>query len=377
MQQRFTFLLLLLMSIAHPSTAQTVSTLINDPDMNFEAIHWHEDGRIYVADYNNGRLYQVFTDGTVVTLLTGIANAAGGGFGSNGNFYYSALSAGTIHQYQPDGTVSTIASGLSQPTGILESNSPDTLFVGEYAGNSVLKVVVSSGEKIPFVADDGIDGPDAVINDGLGNLLVANFNDNKIHRVTLDGVVSPFATLPSVGFTGYINKVGDDFFVASYSGRRIYKINAEGNVELFAGNGSAGSNDGPALGASFMSPNGVVGNPAGDTLLITDGSTIRMITNFASTTSTASPSLLQNLSLSPNPASQQIQLSYHLTRSSDLTWQIFDHTGKTILADSLQRRSAGQHQIQINLSPLPLGIYFIQVSDRDGHSIYERFLKAE
>lgn len=378
MRLKYTYLTFSLLLGLSQLMAQNVSTLVNDPNMNFEAIHWHEDGRIYVCDFNNGRLYQLFLDGTIETLQTGIANTTGGGFGVDGSFYYSALSAGTIHRYHPDSnSVATIATGLQQPTGILQSMSPDTLFVNQYQNNSAIKVAISSGEKIPFISQNGLNGPDAIIHDGNGNLIVANFNDHVIYRVNLDGTSTLFATLPFAGFTGYITKMGDQFYVPSIAGRKVYKIDSDGIVELLAGSGTEGNADGIGAAASFSSPNGIVGSPSGDTLLVTDGSRIRIITNLNGTTSAYQLDVIQNLKISPNPAKNFVGVSFELTNARRLGWRVFNQEGKLIQQDSIKNFSVGLHQIQIDIQHLPKGAYTLYLEDQNKNSMKQLFLKVD
>lgn len=346
--------------------AQDVSTLVNSSNKSYESIHWHEDGRIYAIDYNNGRLYQVFLDGTVNTLDSGIPNIVGGGFGDDGSFYYSALLAGTIHRYETNGTITTIASGLNQPAGILQSAHSDTLFVAEYAGNSVVKVSKSTGTITSFVQDNGIDGPDGVIFDEDGNLIVANFNDDKVHTVSLDGTVTQFANLPSFGFTGYINLVGDAYYIPSLGSNKVFKVSPTGVVETFAGNGLEGYLDGPALDATFTNPNGIVGNPAGDTILVTDENRIRMITNFANMTDLADEvNGVNQLTISPNPAKDVIHLSFELQTSSPIQWYLYNQVGTEVKQDDLQYLPAGQHDIHIPVQELAHGIYTVKIQNQE------------
>ena len=89
MYLRFTLLVALILFMNLYLSAQNVTTLLNDPSRAFEAIHWHEDGRILSVDYLNGRIYQVHLDGTAETLVTGFTYLSGGGFGEDGAFYFS------------------------------------------------------------------------------------------------------------------------------------------------------------------------------------------------------------------------------------------------------------------------------------------------
>jgi len=352
--------------------SQVVSTLVEDATRTFEAIHWSEDGRIYCVDFNNGRLYQVFTNGEVETLVTGIANAAGGGFGNDGTFYYSDLTRGSIHAYATDGTVTTVATGLRQPTGILQSPSSDTLFVGEYAGNAIRKVHKTTGGKTAFVAGSGINGPDAVINDESGNLIVANFNNNVIHRVSLNGTITRFAQLPVGGFSGYITKVSDRYYMPSFSGRRVYTITEDGEVSLFAGTGAAGNADGELLDATFNQPNGIIGNPSGDTILITDGNRIRMVTGFTVTAEDEVPAYQKTITIFPNPVQSSLSITFSEPILGTLQWKITDTQGHTLLHDTIRHETS---TCTINTDGLDPGVYILGIQ-KDGVSIVQKqFIK--
>jgi hypothetical protein len=69
--------------------------------------------------------------------------------------------------------------------------------------------------------------------------------------------------------------------VAEAEAARIARIAPDGTVSVHAGTGTAGTNDGPALEASFTAPSGVIASPDG--LLITDeGAGALRFSDFAS-----------------------------------------------------------------------------------------------
>ncbi|MFK8009223.1 MAG: SMP-30/gluconolactonase/LRE family protein [Saprospiraceae bacterium] len=370
----FTFFLFL---IPVAFFAQNVTTLINDSSRDFEAIHWHEDGRIFSVDYNNGRLYQIYLDGTVETLVTGISNLAGGGFGADGSFYFSSLGTNQIYRLNSDATTTSIASGLNFPTGILQSNSTDTLYVAQYGNNSVAKVSISSGEKTNWASANGINGPDGVIDDGNGNILIANYDDNKIHIADMNGNVSLFATLPSFGLMGYITKFGENIYVPSIAGNKIYKVTMDGLAEVLAGSGAPGNLDGESEMATFNDPNGIVINPTGDTLLITDGRRIRMITNLEGTSKSNDLNEISDLKITPNPANELIILIFKTKEALELEWRIFNQQGQTILHDNFQNYLVGENKIQVSINHLSVGVYSIQLINEKGEMKTMQFVKSE
>ena len=353
--------------------AQNVSTLLTDGDKNFESIHWHSDGRIYSADYNNGRLYQVFLDGTVQTIVSGIPNIAGGGFDDTGNFYFSGLSGGKLYRLENNNSYTEIATGLNQPTGVAAYSS-DTLIVGQYGNNSLAKVCISTGAVSTWVSGNGISGPDAVIRDGSNGYVVANFNNTMIHKVGYDGQVSLLTNIPEAGFLGYVIPVNNSWFSPAFSARKIYQIDSLGVATAIAGTGATGSDDGAANVATFINPNGICVNPGNDTLLVTDDSTIRIITEFEQGLSAVTEVEPLVITLFPNPASDELNVKFCSPQYQNITWRILDDMGKEVKRGQVSGTYTGNPRFEIDIHDLPRARYSIKVEYEQG-TLVKTFLK--
>ncbi|MEN0004509.1 MAG: T9SS type A sorting domain-containing protein [Bacteroidota bacterium] len=370
-QAIYALLIMLMTTAAH---AQTVTTLVNDSSKTFEAIHWNPAGIIYAVDFNNGRLYQVSLDGTVETIVTGIPNMAGGGFDAAGNFYFSGLASGTVYRLnEEDGSTSVIATGLNQPTGITAFDAA-TLLVGQYGNNSVAKVDIASGAVENWISGGGINGPDGIIKYDEDEYLVANFNNSQIHLVDAEGEITDFANLPVNGFMGYITLLDDYVYVASFAGRQIYRVD-EDEVMVFAGNGSVDHSDGTASAARFTQPNGIVHSPNGDTLLITDGSRIRMITDLMGVVNVEEQQLVSAFQLGPNPASELLNCSFEVTEKAQLSWSISDAKGQVINRGAAQLYQQGLHKLSIDIDTLPAGNYFLSLQGGPSYHQAYAFVK--
>ncbi len=370
-----TFTLLLFLFIGNYFVnAQEVSTLLNDPGRRFEAMHWHEDGRIYSIDYYNGRLYQIQLDGTVTTLLSGFTNLAGGGFGDDNFFYFSDIFSGSIHRLNEDGTETQIASGINQPVGVQASNDPDTLYVASYGSSAIYKVSISGGTATLWVSGNGLSGPDGMAIHESGDLLIANFNNNKIHRVTTSGEISLFATIPSTGFMGYMTRAGEYVYVPSIAGNRVYRVDMAGNVEVFAGTGSAGHADGVALEATFTDPNGITSNAAGDTILVADENYLRLITGFI-TVATEEAELLDLLEVYPNPVKDILQVKYRLKTTGTFNWEVINTQGIVQRQENVHAIAHQTDSLQMNVKGLAAGWYVLRCSNKNGEAQTYSFLK--
>ena len=165
---------------------------------------------------------------------------------SSGNMYVTD-DYSRIRKISPDGVVSTLA------------------------GNGNSGCVDGPGNAAEFDYLQGI----AV--DSAGNVFVADSNNYLIRKISPDGVVSTFA---GNGNSGWIDGPGDSaefsnlsditidnagfLYVAEYYDNRIRKISPDGVVSTLAGNGNAGWVDGPGGNAEFDHPTGIAVDRTGN-----------------------------------------------------------------------------------------------------------------
>lgn len=68
------------------------------------------------------------------------------------------------------------------------------------------------------------------------------------------------------------------------------------------------------------------------------------------------------LTVSPNPAKDQIELAFSLTESDAPTVYVIDIMGRIVQQKALGQLPTGNHQVQLDLSQQSAGIYFIQMN---------------
>jgi len=119
--------------------------------------------------------------------------------------------------------------------------------------------------------------PEGVAIDAAGNLIVTDRGNNRIRRITPDGVVSPIAGATTAGFANgpatdarfrlpwrsTVDKAGN-IYVADRDNHCIRKIAADGTVSTLAGSGTAGFADGSKDAAMFNQPLDVAVDDAGN-----------------------------------------------------------------------------------------------------------------
>jgi streptogramin lyase len=169
---------------------------------------------------------------------------------------------------------------LSGPTDIVVDVAGN-LYISEY-GNNVIRRVAPGGAVTTFAGDgtagykDGaldkaeFNDPEGMVIDQVGNLYIADAGNHVIREITVAGQVITFA---GNGTSGHVDGTGNvvefaspkglamdkakNIYVADYGNNVIRKISSTGTVTTFAGNGTAGSNNGDAANSSFHGPSGL------------------------------------------------------------------------------------------------------------------------
>ncbi len=180
---------------------------------------------------------------------------------------------------------------------------PDSFTFKTYDGHiysNVATVSITVSCIVTTVAGDGIEGysdtllnlPSGVAIDASGNLYVADTNNHRIRKVDLNGIIT---TVAGNGLSGYSGDGGPatqaelynpfgiavdtsgNLYVADSLNHRIRKLDRNGTISTFAGNGSSGygGDGGRATEAELSYPWGVIVDPSG-TLYISDSSNNRI-----------------------------------------------------------------------------------------------------
>lgn len=280
-------------------------------------------GNIYVADKVNVRIRKITPEGLVSTLAgynQGYADGTGTAAKFNnikrivtdveGNIYIS--DDDMIRKVTPEGMVTTISgyiAGYADGGSIvakfegpksLATDVNGNMYVAD-SGNHRIRKITPKGVVSTFAGSisgysDGtgttarFDFPGAVATDTAGNVYVADTSNDKIRKITPEGLVSTLAG--STG--GYVDGIGTtakfenpqgiatdifgNVYVADTGNHRIRKITPEGVVSTLAGS-TSGYADGTGTAAQFYYPIGLVLDALGNVYVADSGTgRIRKIT---------------------------------------------------------------------------------------------------
>ncbi|MGD0784340.1 MAG: Ig-like domain repeat protein [Sedimentisphaerales bacterium] len=257
---------------------------------------------MFIADYGNHRVRKVDLSTAIITTIAG-----------NGTWGFSG-----------DGGQATLAK-LSNPTGIA-MDAQGNLFIADEGNNRIREVNLSTGV-ISTVAGNGtqgysgdngpataasLNGPSGVAVDASGNLLIADFGDNRIRKVNLStGVISTVAGNGTQGYSGdngpataaSLNgpsgvavDASGNILIADWGDNRIREVNHSTSViTTVAGGGVGGLGDGgPANSAQLNSPVGVAFDTSGNLFIGDQGNNrVRQVTPGVSVTVTYNPPDMQ------------------------------------------------------------------------------------
>ncbi len=76
----------------------------------------------------------------------------------------------------------------------------------------------------------------------------------------------------------------------------------------------------------------------------------------------------------PNPTSGKFNIHFILSDASDAQYQITDILGKTTMRSSKQKYEVGEHNVEVNITSLPQGVYFLQF-ELNGQKMVRKIIK--
>ena len=255
--------------------AATSSSLYYPNGVAVDASH-----NVFIADTDNARIRKVNTNGIISTVA------------GNGNYGYTGdgLQATNTSLYYPDGVAVDASGNLyiadtdNQRIRKVSTNGIMTTLAGNgnsgYSGNGVLATNAS------------LYYPRGVAVDASGNVYIADTDNQRIRKVSTNGIITTVAGNGNEGYGGdgvaatstslaYPSSMAVDasgnIFIADTDNQRIRKVSTNGIITTVAGDGNYGysGDGGVATNSSLAQPQGVTVDSLGN-LFIGDTSDARM-----------------------------------------------------------------------------------------------------
>jgi sugar lactone lactonase YvrE len=234
-------------------------------------------GNLYVAEEANGYIRKIDTNGIITTI-------AGGGHGSSHGDGGPATNAILSRPYgvtiDPAGNLFIADMGNSRVRKI-DTNGIITTFAGGGIFNPTNQTIGDGGPATNAI----LGSPTCVAIDSFGNCFIADQQAGRVRKVDTNGNITTVAGGGSFGSNGSLatnvalgNPTGvavdavGNLFIAEQTGNIVQKVDTNGIISVFAGNGKTSlinvGDGGQASNASLNSPNGVLIDPFGNVLIV-------------------------------------------------------------------------------------------------------------
>lgn len=243
------------------------------------------------------------------------------------------------------------------------------LFIADQRHNVIRKVSTTgiittfAGSGFGFSGDKGpailaqFASPTSVAVDALGNVYVFDYGNNRIRKITTDGMIDTFVG-GGKGCSGQTNSIGDgcpassatlssiiggeiktdaagNLYIADYGNGRIRKVSSDGIIRTVAGSGQCCTvgDGGPAINAYLSGAESVALDVSGNIYICCGNGTVRKVSTNGIITTVAGnggssfsgdggPALLASLGFSHHVAVDSVGNLYISDRGSDRIRQV-------------------------------------------------------
>lgn len=260
------FLSMTLAAILLPAQAATVSTR-GTLTHNLDGVVIAADGSAYVSSADGGSIIHVTEDGNHREVYRAANSYFVGVVQRGGDLYVTEYKRGQVLRIR-NGQASVIASGIVGAGDIIAERRDEGFIVAATRGGQVYRLD-DKGTRSELASN--LPGVLGLAQDEAGTIYAASLIDGSVYRLEATGP-KRLAMLAIAGDykIGHLEYAHGHLYATGIGDHRIYRIDKEGHVEVFAGAAEAGSADGPADAARFNAPNGIAADPRRRQLLISE-----------------------------------------------------------------------------------------------------------
>ena len=248
---------------------------LNDPS----SVAIDAAGDLFIADYYNNRVRKVDTNGVITT----VAGSGSPGFSGDGGTATDARLDFAVTSFLPSGVVVDNSGNLF----IADSNNKR---IRKVNAKGIITTVAGNGSGLDYGPGDGgaatnagLGSPVGLALDASGNLFIADWEEARIRKVDINGIITTVAGTGSPGFsgdggvatnarlqgpTGVAVDVSGNLFIAD-GNWLVRRVDTKGIITTVAGGGTNHPGDGGAATYASISPVGLAVDASGN-LFIAD-----------------------------------------------------------------------------------------------------------
>lgn len=350
------------------------------------------EGNLFIADFGDflgmadtdsipNNIVRLDTDLNLSVFATDFIGASGNDFDSEDTLFQSDIRASAIYKIVDGVRTFVTSTGIVAPVGIV-FDSEDNFYVCN-CGNNTIRKITPDGTSTLFTSGTMFACPNGITVDDDDNLYVSNFSNTNIVKITPDGTPSIIGNTLTGNGNGHIDYDSNtnNLYIANYSGHQICYLNIDNlEIDVVAGTGVRGNDDGPGDTATFSTPNGIAVSDDGTTLYVNcavplDGAVInpqivRRI-DIGSLSVDDTTSSINNVKTYPNPVTDTFTIEAELPiNTSNITIKIVDILGNVVkeLKEIPIQNTSLRHSIDISQIAAGSYIYVISHHSKQLHS---------
>lgn len=186
------------------------------------------DGKLYVSDYNIGKISKIDTDGQNKETFTSTQNQPIGlAFDTDETLFIGEHNGSKVSKVTTGSTYSDVKLSLGLLTGIA-IDSDEKIFAVSYSYGKIYKMDKDGSNFSEFKTGLSTNSLIGMAIDEDDNLYVSDRSGNKVIKITPSAVVSDFIT--GVSSPTWITLGDDGFFYVSQGNRIIKKVDSTGTA---------------------------------------------------------------------------------------------------------------------------------------------------
>ncbi len=389
-------ILILVCAVCTSMFSQISVTTITPSFSGSGGLSLDEIGNLYIGDFGDflgmadpdglpNDILKLDTSLNLSQYATGFVGASGNDFDSNGVLYQSDIRDNGIYKIIGGVRTFVTSTGITAPVGIV-FDSNDNFFVCNCGSNTIQKVT-SSGTSTTFASGSEFACPNGITIDENDNLYVVNFSNTNVVKITPSGTTSVIGNTPlGNGHLDYDPNLRN-LYIASYHGQQLFYLNIDNpSIELLAGTGIRGNDDGLAMNATFSTPNGVAVSTTGDSLYVNcavplsgdmiNPQIIRLVSGLTTLSVDENPLIAINIKTYPNPAVDKVIIEVDFLGEFDkLTFKLFDLLGRQHLEITNIETSNRMIKQVMDISSLASGPYLYSLSSDSKQLLNGKIIK--
>jgi len=212
------------------------------PYSNARGLVGDAQGNLYTVNTGDRKVLRIDAQTHAASVLATAPDAPAGIAVAGDGTVYVASTAKRISVISPVGAVTSInATRITSLSAVDTDANGDLVLAGAFTGTED-GVAISGEQRLVRRATDGtetvlwrngLSQPVGIVKDDAGNFIVANYADNTLAKVTLQGAVTPFARGLNRPY-GITRDSAGNVYVANSGDGTIAKVTADGQVANFA-----------------------------------------------------------------------------------------------------------------------------------------------